>query len=62
MAREARLYRYKTDPRQLDDHGQPVILPIIIQKNDHTWDALRYSYDGYIMRSGDLGLWSRLAN
>lgn len=60
MAREARLYRYKVDQRQLDDQGQPLILPVIVEKHDHTWDALRYSYDGYIMRSGDLGIWSRL--
>lgn len=62
MAREARLYRYKTDPRQLDETGQPAILPIIVEKHDHTWDALRYSYDGYIMRSGALGQWARLAS
>lgn len=62
VAREARLWRFKTDNRQLDEHGQPQILPILIEKHDHTWDAVRYSYDGYIMKSGDLGIWSRLAS
>lgn len=60
-AREARLYRYKTDPKTLDERGQPTVLPIVIDKNNHSWDSVRYAYDGYIMRSGDLGLWARLS-
>lgn len=57
---EARRYQYKVDPKQLDERGQPVVLPIVIDKHNHAWDSIRYSLDGYIMRSGDLGLWARL--
>jgi phage terminase large subunit len=41
-AREARLYRYKTDPRAVDERGQPLVLPVIVDKNNHTWDGVRY--------------------
>lgn len=34
---EARLYRYKVDPRTEE------ILPIIIDKHNHVWDAVRYA-------------------
>ena len=61
-AQEARLYRYKTDPKQVDEKGQPMVLPIIIDKNNHCWDAIRYSLDGYIMRSGEVGIWARLGS
>lgn len=60
MAQEARLYRYKTDPKQLDANGQPQVLPIIIDKFNHGWDATRYSRDGYITRGGDIGIWAKL--
>ena len=60
-AREARLWRYKTDPTQVDEKGQPVVLPIIIDKNNHTWDAVRYGLDGVIQSSGSLSMWARLA-
>lgn len=53
-AREARLYRYKTDKLT----GE--VLPVIIDKNNHTWDASRYGLDGHIQRSGSLGQWQRL--
>lgn len=46
MAEEARLYRYKIDKRTND------ILPVIEDKNNHLWDAVRYSLDGYIRRKG----------
>lgn len=62
MAEEARLYRFKTDPKQVDENGQPQVLPVIVDKYNHGWDATRYSLDGYIMRSGDLGIWARLAS
>jgi phage terminase large subunit len=42
MAREARLYSYKTDKLSGD------ILPVIVDKHNHGWDAVRYSLDGYI--------------
>lgn len=60
MAREARLYRYKVDKKQLDENNQPLVLPIIVDANNHGWDAIRYSLDGYIMRSGEVGIWQRL--
>jgi phage terminase large subunit len=59
-ATEARTYRFKTDPKQLDEYGQPLVLPVIIDKHNHHWDAIRYGLDGYIQRSGALGMWERL--
>lgn len=60
FAHEAFMYRYKVDPRIVDEHGQPQVLPIIVDKFNHGWDGLRYSLDGLIMRSGELGMWERL--
>lgn len=60
MALEAYMYRYKVDPKIVDERGQPEVLPVIIDKHNHGWDAVRYSLDGYIMRSGELGMWARL--
>lgn len=57
---EARNYKYKTDPRQLDSRGQPKVLPIIVDAYNHGWDGVRYGMDGYIMRSGEIGVWTRL--
>jgi phage terminase large subunit len=51
---EARLYRYRVDKITKD------VLPVIIDKNNHCWDGIRYSLDGHIMRSGELGIWARL--
>lgn len=53
-AREARLYAYKQDPKSGD------VLPIILDKNNHCWDAERYSLDGEIQHSGGLGVWAKL--
>ncbi|CAB3909146.1 hypothetical protein LMG26842_05772 [Achromobacter dolens] len=52
---EARLYSYKVD-RQTNE-----VLPIIVDKHNHCWDAIRYSLDGYIQSRGGLGVWARLA-
>lgn len=41
-AKEARLYSYKTDRIT----GE--VLPIILDANNHCWDAIRYGLDGYI--------------
>lgn len=60
MAREARLYRYKVDKKQADEHGNPQVLPIIVDAHNHTWDAVRYGCDGYIQRGGAIGMWERL--
>ncbi len=59
-AREARLWRYKTDPKMVDPNGNPMVLPIVIDKHNHTWDGIRYGLDGYIQRSGAVGVWERL--
>lgn len=55
MAAEARLYSYKVDKMSGD------VLPVIVDKNNHCWDAVRYSLDGYIQARGGLGVWQRLA-
>ena len=60
LLEEAYMYRYKVDKTQVDDRGQPMVLPIIVDKFNHGWDAIRYSLDGYITRRGELGLWARL--
>lgn len=41
-AKEARLYSYKTDRIT----GE--VLPVILDANNHCWDASRYGLDGYI--------------
>lgn len=46
IVREFRLYSYKVDKRSGD------VLPIIVDKFNHGIDALRYSLDGYIRKSG----------
>lgn len=55
LAQEARLYKYKVDKQTGD------ILPIIVDKHNHGWDAVRYSLDGYIKARGALGVWAKLA-
>lgn len=42
MQREARLYSYKVDKHTND------ILPVVEDRENHCWDALRYALDGYI--------------
>lgn len=59
-AREAFLWRYKVDPKLVDEHGQPQVLPVLVDKHNHTWDGVRYGLDGYIQRRGALGVWDRL--
>jgi phage terminase large subunit len=59
-AREAFLWRWKVDPKQVDDKGQPLVLPILVDKNNHTWDGVRYGLDGYIQRTGAMGMWAKL--
>lgn len=62
IAQEARLYKYKVDKLQVDEKGQPKVLPIIVDKFNHGWDAVRYGLDGHIQRSGEIGIFERLAN
>lgn len=54
MQEEARLYSFKKDRIT----GE--ILPIIVDSNNHGWDSVRYSLDGYIQQSGELALWAKL--
>lgn len=53
LAREARLYSYKVDKKT----GE--VLPVILDKHNHGWDATRYALDGYITARGALGVWKR---
>lgn len=55
MDEERRLYKYKVDAKTAE------ILPVIVDKFNHGWDAVRYSLDGYIQRRGGAGVWARLA-
>ncbi|WP_158780609.1 PBSX family phage terminase large subunit [Pantoea sp. BAV 3049] len=54
MADEARLYSYKVDRLTGD------ILPVVVDKHNHCWDAVRYSLDGYITSADGLGTWMQL--
>jgi len=61
-AEEAYLWRYKVDKKVVDEKGQPQVLPVVVDKHNHCWDAVRYSLDGHITKGGNLGLWERLGN
>ena len=58
--KEAYLYRYKVDKKAVDADGQPLVLPVIVDANNHYMDATRYALDGYIQRGGELGVWAKL--
>lgn len=62
IAHEAPLYRYKVDPHAVDERGQPLVLPIVVDKFNHAWDGIRYGLDGHIQRCGEIGMWERLGN
>lgn len=53
-AREARMWSWKRDRKTQE------VLPIVEGKHDHTWDATRYSLDGYIQARGGIGVWRKL--
>jgi phage terminase large subunit len=55
MQIEARRYRFKVDRKT----GE--VLPIIVDADNHGWDAARYSLDGYIQRRGANSVWAKLA-
>lgn len=55
IAKEARLYRYKVDRITKE------VLPVIVDKNNHGWDGIRYGLDGHIQNAGGLGVWAKLA-
>jgi phage terminase large subunit len=50
------MYSYKKDPKT----GE--VLPIILDKHNHIFDAVRYGLDGFIQRRGNMGVWEALAN
>ena len=54
LQEEARLYSYKVDRVTSE------VLPIILDKWNHGWDAIRYGLDGFIQRRGAMGVWDRL--
>lgn len=56
LIQEFRLYSWKVDPRQTDDKGNPVILPVLVDKWNHGIDGLRYALDGYIRGKGELNI------
>lgn len=51
---EARLYSYKVDRLTHD------VLPDIVDRHNHCWDAIRYALQPLIMNTSSLGVWSRL--
>jgi phage terminase large subunit len=56
MYEEARLYSFKVDPKD-----EKTILPIVVDKHNHCWDAVRYALNGIIQKRGQLALWAKLA-
>jgi len=54
QAMEARHYSYKRDRLTRD------VLPEIVDKNNHCWDADRYALTPMIQGAGTLGVWARL--
>ena len=55
MADEASLYSYKVDAKTNQ------VLPLVVDKHNHCWDAVRYGLDGYIQRAGEDKVWEKLA-
>jgi phage terminase large subunit len=49
---EARLYSYKVDKNT----GE--VLPVLVDKHNHCWDAIRYALDGFIQRRGVARVWA----
>ncbi len=37
-----------------------MVLPILVDKDNHIPDAMRYGLDGEIQRSGNLNQWAKL--
>ena len=54
LLNEAFMYRYKIDRQS------GLVLPVIVDAHNHSWDALRYSLDGYIQQRGEMGMWKLL--
>lgn len=56
LVEESRLYRYKVD-RITEE-----VIPLIIDKHNHGWDALRYALGKFIKNRGRDNQWARLAS
>jgi phage terminase large subunit len=54
MQEEAAMYSYKVD-RITED-----VLPIVLDKWNHGWDAIRYGLCGFIQKRGAASIWARL--
>ena len=54
VAKDFRLYSMKVDPQTND------VLPIILDKDNHGPDAVRYALDGFIQRHGATEVWRNL--
>jgi phage terminase large subunit len=54
-AREARLYSWKVDK------NTGMVLPVLVDANNHFWDASRYSHNNFIQNRGGLKAWERLS-
>jgi PBSX family phage terminase large subunit len=52
--KEFSTYCYKVDRVTQD------VLPVLVDKNNHAIDAIRYSLDGFILKRGGLGVWVAL--
>lgn len=52
---EARVWSWKVDKNTKE------VLPTLVDKNNHAWDAVRYAFDGYIQRGAQKNVWARLA-
>lgn len=53
LIQEAQLYSYKVDRSGL-------VLPVLVDRHNHSWDALRYALDEYITRSSSEGVFALL--
>lgn len=54
MQEEAAMYSYKVD-RITEE-----VLPLVLDKWNHGWDAVRYGLDGFIQKRGAASIWVRL--
>lgn len=54
IRQEARFYSYKVDK------NTGAVLPEIVDRHNHGWDAVRYGLDGFIQGRGGLGVWVKL--
>jgi phage terminase large subunit len=51
--RELTNYRFKTDSKAVDEDGQPLVLPVLEDKENHVIDSLRYAVESLRRPSAD---------